>query len=400
MKHKRGEVPETGAQTATFIGILIAIIIFYILFLPPSERDKLLNEKTDEHGNSIVNEGENVTLLAEKIGRLDYLKMDEYEHKIPSFTLYRTTNSDVLKKFNPFYVKNGWFDKKSYNATFTLEQIEETSNVLLSFIATKYIGMLSIYLNGNNIYEGELSGSNVEPITLDKSMLAKENSLSFSVSGVGFRFWTTNEYAIQNIQLTGDITDISRQESKNIFYATEAEVVNLEKTTMEYNPECNLNEVGVLDIAVNGRNVFNGVPDCGILNTIEFSPDYIYSGSNKVVFKTAKGSYLIDQITVNTKLKEKITPVYYFDVNASVYKSLQKGNLSAYLKIDFVDDGTSKKLDISVNGGKIEKRIDQTKPYYERDISSRLEEGNNYIELIPKSVLNIVELRVEIFEKD
>ena len=404
MKNKKGQnVPETGSGAATFIGILIIIIIFYILFLPPGERDKLLEEKTDEYGN-IIEEGENITLLTENIGRLDYRKLDEFEHSIPSFTLFKTTDSEVLKKINPFYIKNGWFDKKFYNITFQIEDLEQIDNILLSFTATKHKGMLTIKLNGNIIFESELRSSNVEPIVLSKDTLQNDNNLEFGVSGVGWRFWTTNEYELQNVQITGDITDISRQESRNVFHATETEAINTEKATLKFNPECNPRDVGILDITINSRNIFSGIPDCGILNIVEFSPDFIYGGSNKVVFKTNEGSYLIDQIQVKTELKEKISPVYYFDVNSTIFNGVDSGNMSAYLKIRFVDDDTTKKLDLNINDHKLP-RIDQEKPYYERKLinsgeKKEIKQGNNYIELIPKSVLNIVELRVEVFEED
>jgi len=400
MKKKKGQgVPETGASAATFVGILIIIIIFYILFLPSDERNKLLNEQTTSEG-TIIEAGQNITLLDEEIGRLDYRKLDVFEHTLPSFTLFKTTNSDIIKRINPFYIKSGWFDKKFYNATFQITNLDQTDNILLSFTAPKYKGILTISLNGNTIFESELVNQNVEPISLSKDMLQKDNSLTFSVSGIGWKFWTTNEYSLQNMQISGDITDISKQESKNVFYATETEVLNLNTAKLEFSPDCNLQDVGTLDIFMNSKSIFSAVPDCGMLNTIEFSPEYIYTGNNNVIFKTNKGTYLIDRIKITTNLKEKISPVYYFDVNSSIYNSLHKGNLSAYLKINFVDDNIQKILDISVNGLKIEKRIDQTKLYYERDISSRLKNGNNYIEIVPLSVLNIVDLRVEVFEKD
>jgi hypothetical protein len=395
---KKGQkfIPDTGANAATFVGILIVIILFYILFLPQDERNKLLQETTTP--GLIITEGNNLTLLDEDVGRIDFRNLDRFNHSIPSFTLYRTTNAEALKKINPFYIRNGWFDKKPFNTSFALADPAHTTNVLLSFTANRHKGMLTITMNDNIIFEAELSGENVEPIVVPQELLQNTNKLEFEVSKVGWQFWTTNEYAFQNMEIIGDITDISKQESKNVFYATESEVLNIERATLKYSPECDPDTAGVLEISINGKNVFSGVPDCGIMNRIEFNPGIIDIGGNKVVFKTGEGSYLVDLIMVNTELKAKTFPVFYFDVNESVFRNISSGNVSAFVKIRFVDDSESKQFDLSVNGHLT--RVDQKKSFFEKRVSSWIEDGNNYIEIRPKSVLNIVNLRVELFEED
>lgn len=395
---KKGQkfIPDTGANAATFVGILIVVILFYILFLPQEERNKLLEDETKP--GQIIKEGNNITLLEEQIGRIDFRSMDKFNHSIPSFTLFKTTNADVLKRINPFYIRNGWFDKKFYNTSFNLANPEQTSNVLLSLTATKYKGMLTIKLNNNVIFEAELTGETVEPIILSSEQLQKDNRLEFTVAKVGWKFWTTNEYAFQNVEVIGDVTDISRQESKNVFYATESEVTNIERATLKYSPECDPDTVGALNIAINSKNIFSGVPDCGILNKIEFNPGLVEVGSNNVVFKTQEGSYLVDLIMVNTQLKEKTFPIYYFDVNSTIYEGVNSGNLSTFIRFRFVEDDEDKEFDLSVNGHLT--RVDQRKAYYEKRIDSFIEDGNNYIEIRPKSILNIVDMRVEVFEEE
>jgi len=392
---KKGQLPQDGRGAGALVGILLVLIIAYIIFLPAEDREKLLEGNGDDK-EGVIKEGDNITLLEESIGRIDYRKLDEFEHDIPSFTLFKTTNSEILKKINPFYIKSGWFDKKFYDTSFSIDEPELVDNALLSFTVTKNKGMLIIELNGNPIFEGEITGSNVEPIVLQKEMLQEDNILKFSVSKVGWKFWTTNEYAFQNIQITGDVTDVGRQESKNIFYATDTEIMNIEKAVLRFNPECNPNTVGTLEIDINKKNIFSGVPDCGILNKIEFTPGILDIGSNIVVFKTNQGTYLIDQIQVKTELEEEIFPIYYFEVNESVFEDIEDGDLEAWIQIEFVDDDKTKELDLNVNGHLT--NIDQEKSFYERDITTWVEEGNNYIEIRPKTVLNIVEMRVVLFE--
>jgi hypothetical protein len=142
-----------------------------------------------------------------------------------------------------------------------------------------------------------------------------ENVLEFSVSGVGAKFWTTNEYTFSEIMITGDISDTSKQESRNTFHISPEEGANVEKAVLKMNPECSPRSVGMLHIHINGRNVFSGIPDCGILNTYSISPSLLNIGKNSVAFRTEQGSYLIDQIQVKTFLKEPVQPTYYFDMD-------------------------------------------------------------------------------------
>jgi hypothetical protein len=383
------------AQAAGLVGIILLLIIFYIILLPPEEREELLGDEGAKGGKGETKQTQkNVTLLSVNPGRIDFLELDEVEHDIPSFTLFKTTEAKEIKKENPFIIRNGLFDKKFKNFTFNIENLDNVDNVLFSFRLKKHKGILTIKLNGNNIFENEITTVNVEPIILSKDFLRNKNTLSFSVSGVGIKFWTTNEYSFTDIKITADITDISRQESRNVFFVTEKELTNIEKATLKFNPDCRLIDVGILDIALNRRNIYSAVPDCGTLNKIEFSPGLIDIGENNIVFKTNKGSYLIDQIQVKTKLIEPTFPIYYFEVNETISNSIINGTADITLLIDFVDDDESKNLDLNINGHLT--NIDQTEPHYDRRINSWVDEGNNYIEIRPKTTLNIVNLRVEV----
>ena len=92
MAKKRGQ--SSGAGAAGLVAVIAGLIVLYILFLEPSEREELLD--TDSDGNKISDrdseEAEIIKiLLDEEPGRLDYLKDDEFEINIPSFNLYKTT---------------------------------------------------------------------------------------------------------------------------------------------------------------------------------------------------------------------------------------------------------------------------------------------------------------------
>lgn len=305
---------------------IVVLVILYILFLPPQDRAELLGDQTTTVTTSgtasssspkLVQGRE--TLLLETPGKIDYSALNELEIPLNAFTLYKTVNAQVLEEFNPIYVKNGVGDKSSKNISFELANLENLDNLQLSFTAKKHSGVLSIRLNGNSIYEFDLETSTPQPIKLKKNMLAKENSIEFSVSNVGWKFWITNEYSLEDIKIIGEVTDTSRQESFNTFYLSEKQGKNLENARLEFNPECKSNDVGKLNINLNDRTIFSAIPDCGSLNFVDFAPNMVFVGKNKIDFSTEKGSYLIDLIKVELDFEDNQIPVYYFDIGIEFF---------------------------------------------------------------------------------
>lgn len=391
-----------GGGAAALVGIITGFIILYILFLPAEDRAALLGEEynPDDDGGSGTGGGTgttaaklNYTILKESVGTISYLGETEVEHDIPNVYLFETTEAKVLEKINNFYVRNGWFDKVRFNTTFDMPDLDNTDNILLSFVAKKRRGTLTIILNGETIYSYPLTTINVEPIELKKSSLKPEgNVLEFSVDDVGYEFWKTNEYSFESVKIIGDITDISRQESRNIFTVTSTEYDNAEKATLEFLPACSQSTVGILDVLINKRNVFSAVPDCEIKNKVEMPMNDLNAGENNVIFRTNRGSYRIENIMVKTDLKEARSLIYYFELNSSVYRNIENGTQDILLSLTFVNDDESKEAEVNLNGHL--SYIDQTTPTYTRNIDYWVKEGNNYVEIKPKTVLHVVELAI------
>jgi hypothetical protein len=397
MMKKRG---QSGTGAAALVAIIAGLIILYILFLEPTDRAKLLDDKGNSGAGFYEDDKDEITiLLDEEPGRLDYLKGDDFEIDIPSFNLYKTTGSLEIESFNDFSVRNGWFDNKEVEKVFSIDDMENTNNVILSFVTRKNDGTLSIDLNGENIYENDIETKNIEPIKLRPNRLVEgENILKFSVSKVGVAFWKTNEYNFESTKIIGDITDISKQKTKNIFTIEPWKYNNLERATLKFNPNCNQREVGVLNVHINNVAVFSGIPDCGMLNRYEVPVGTLNTGVNDVVFTTMEGIYLVDQIKVNLELQELTAPLYWFEITKDEMKNITKGLVDVNLTLDFVDDDEDKEMDINVNGHM--KRIDQNKPNYEKQINGWVEEGRNYIKLIPKKTVDIVSLIIKMIELD
>ncbi|MBU3941843.1 MAG: hypothetical protein KKF74_02930 [Nanoarchaeota archaeon] len=393
MNNKKAQ--GTNAASATgFVALIVGLIVLYIIFLPPEERANLLgeNETAEEEGVSV--EAEENILLLEYPGRIDYLKEKEYEHDISAFKLYKTINAQEIDIINPFVVRHGLFDEVKKEAPFKISDLKNTENVLLSFTAKKYNGLLTIKLNGVNIFESEITTSSPKPIKLKKDYLEEDNMLEFSVSGTGVKFWSTNIYSLDDIRIVGDVADISRQESKNIFFISENEKLNLERAKLRFLPQCKPEDVGKLDILINYQNVFSGVPDCGGINVYSFSTNVLYSGDNNIVFKTDKGSYLIEQIKVQTSLRELIYPTYYFEINETTIEKIKGNTYDAVLSIEFVNDKKDKEMNLNINNRMTS--VDTEEAKYLKKVDEYLREGNNFIKIEPLSMLDIIELKVEL----
>jgi len=314
---RRGQAGAAGSLLA----LIAVFVLLYILLIPPEDRDSLLNDgQYTTNPNNPYKEyptngfNYNETVLSVTPGRIDYLKFKEYDHPLPAVNLYTTTNSKEEKIGDSVYVKNGIFDKKSSNITFSIE--DSINSVYLSYRLNpnrNNKGDVLITLNGKNIAridEGEVN--NPEPILL--SNLNSQNVLSFEVTGVGYKFWTTNEYEFQDITLFYDEVDSSTQSSQNTFTITDTEKFNLESASLKFFPDFN-RIAGKLNVYINRNNVYSAVPDCGQLNKIDLSTSVLEAGQNKVVFESERGNYLVDQVLINTKLRKMTYPVYYFDLD-------------------------------------------------------------------------------------
>ncbi len=389
---------QGGINAAILVAIIAAMIIIYILFLPTEDREDLLEEESDYAGSSTSDDDEVITLLSENVGRLDPVGRVR-DKDIPNVNIFETTNSKVLDTINPISIRNGWFDKTIKTIRFSIADPENTDNIVLSFSAPKRRGILSIKLNEELIYEYDINRINIDPIKLKKNLIRENNELEFSVSGVGARFWTTNEYALEDIKIIGDLTDLSRQESQNVFTLTDTEFQNLEEVEIRFVPYCSSSAtVGILDVFMNNRNIFSAVPVCNDRYKQEVPLSAVSAGQNKVIFRTNKGSYSVEQIKLDFREKDVPEAVYYFEVNETTFDDIMDGEYDPFIKIEFVDDEKTKKMDLNINDHLV--RVDQDKKTYEKNIGNWIEEDNNFIKITPiKTTLDIVDVKVELEEK-
>jgi len=393
---------QGGVNAAVLVAVIGGLIILYILFLPESEREALLEGEDIEKTRKSSSKDNEDILLREFPGRLDNVE-GILDKTIPNIFLFEKTDAKELEKLNPFIVRNGWFDEKKRIVSFGIKDLENTDNVILSFNAKKHEGILTIKLNNEIIYENEIISETVAPIRLKKNLLGDENTFEFGVSSVGFRFWKTNEYSLDDIKIIGDITDRSKQESRNVFTLTGTELFNVERVDLRFVPYCrNVASVGVLEIFINNREIFSAVPVCEDPYRQPLPLGILNAGENRLIFKTNKGSYSVEQIKIEFVEREVRTNVYFFEVNQSTIDDIEASDVDVILSIEFVEGERNKRADLNINDRlstiDTEDRV-FTKTLNDNDDPDFIEEGNNFIEIRPRTRLDIVEIRVEVEDR-
>jgi hypothetical protein len=383
---------QSGMNAAVLIAIIAALIILYIIFLPSDEREELIgeNESTSDNGDEDA-----TILLSEKELVMEHIENDEIEHDLPSVNLYTSTEAKTIREETSVYVKSSLFDKQEKTINFGVKDIENVKNPIISFNAKKREGILTITLNENEVFSSKVDTYNPEPIAIPEDALKESNELKISVSGVGIAFWRTNEYLLEDFKISADVTDTTKKESELTFIIPKSEFDNIEEAELRFVPECQPSKVEKLEVSLNGNEVYFSIPDCGTPMPLDISPSDLVKGENKLVFKTEKGRYLMDQIKLTTTMKETPSYTFYFDLDKEDYDDIKDNNKKINLTFYFVDDISDKEAEILINDGKLF-MTRHHKFEWSANIKNYVESGSNSLKVLPEEKLEIRKLQVKL----
>ena len=378
---------------AALVALVALFIVVYILLLPNNVREDLLNGTSEEIGTTgTVSASQGTELITAHPGTLDPLKNLDREKVLDSFNLYTEKSAVVLKSAEAIHAENGWLRRNPYNLSFKVTDLANTDNYVLAFDVDNSYGRLIATLNGKQIYDSEIKVGNAEPIKVDKELVKSENSLILSVSDVGLAFWSLNEYDLKNVRVIADFTDVSKKEYKNFFILTATEKENLDNTNLYFVPDCLTSKVAPLKIWINDNELhYSAIPDCGTLSKIPFDPNLLRQGENTITFKAEQGNYFIDRISIKSQLKEMTYPFYYFELDHDDFESIQNNTANVTLHLQFPDK-ENKQGELNVNGHL--SSIDSDNSTYDRNLNGWVDDGQNYLQIKPKTIMSIVDLKV------
>ena len=393
MKFKRAEANPGAMAAAALIVVITLLIIGYILLLPPAEREKLL--EGEEDNATEAKEEKEFVLISEAPERLYPITQREFEQELPSVNIFIKEEAIEIKKADSLFVSRSLFSEKKAVVEFEILDVDDIKDVILNFLIEESEGRLTIKINDLEVYNKEITTANIKPIKLDELLVNGVNVLEFSASSPGILFWMTNKYSLEDILITGNVLDRSAQESRLTFFMTQEEREHIERVKLNFYPDCEVAEVGKLNIWINNYELHSAVPDCGMPNRpIEFSPDKLVPGENWLILETEKGSYFIEQIRLTSELERIEAKVYYFTLTQDEFDDVEDDIKDAILYMRFADDETAKEARILVNGNAV--GLDQTEIEFSIDVSEYVVKGNNAIKIEPDEVLDIVELEVRL----
>lgn len=386
---KRGQAG--GSAAATLIGIITLLIVFYILFLPPAERESLLQEEQQGLAPGLIQEGGEIIFKGAP-GKLSYVGQTEFDHILPNILLSEERQAKTLADSTPFTITKGWFTHSYKNVSFYISDLETVDNVYLSFQAPVRRGRLKVIFNGVPVLESTINVQNPQPIPIPKGLLKSNNNVEFQVFGFGLIF--SRKYDLADVKIIGEITDIKKQQAANAFSVPDKEYENMESGYFGFYPICDQNSVGVLEITLNNKVIFSGVPVCESPARQDIFKQDLLSGKNTLGFKLSSGIARIEQMKIKTFVAPTKGYSDFFFIKPELYTAVAAGKAHAVLEMEMVDDGQEKEAETNING-----RLDvftQKDPKYVRDISDVVRDGNNFIGIMPATNLNVISLTVRV----
>lgn len=384
---RKGQI-TSGSSIAVFVFLIALFMVFYVLLLPPEERNVLLNQTEDIEDNGVSSEYSDI-LLQQNPGIVKSFESDTIKHKIDSVSLYLKEEPLTSDLASSLYLSKGLFSEDKRELIFNIDDLNNLDQVNLYFLALNGQGNLIISLNGITIYENKVSG--LENIILPVDLLSDTNVLQFSVSSPGWNLFTKNYYNLRDVKIRESYEMTNTKEMRRFVLTDQEEGDAL----LRYYIFCNTVERGArLRIFLNGEEISSEILTCvGAEKNIDIDENELESGENILMFEIDKGDFLINNIELEVEAKGGGYITYKFSVTEDQYEEMLDEDLDAVLYMDFNDD-EDKKATISVNGNEFS--LDTDDIDYERFVTNYIKEGNNFIKIIPINEFNIDELRIEL----
>ena len=156
--------------------------------------------------------------------------------------------------------------------------------------------------NTNNICDND--ESLVEEKTTESEVVAEIIGISDKPTGE-YKVLTmkNNVIVVPNIFLYEGQESIDKKNEK-VFSLTQTEYNDIERVDLRFVPYCrSVDDVGVLNIQIDSRNVFSAVPVCEDAYRQPIPVGVLNVGENRLIFKINKGGYSIEQIKLEFVMK-------------------------------------------------------------------------------------------------
>ena len=394
VRSRKGQT--TSAAPIMVLILLIALfIVLYLLLIPPADRDKLLNRNSSStnQNNRVDQVNSANTLLLETPGLVSNTKEDISIRNLNPVYLFLRYEPSIKALANSLTVERGSFSGEDRNIFFDISDKERLLRSLLTFAVAENSGKLKVSLNGNIIFDDEIDETSLQIVNLPNSFITDKNEVVFSVSSPGSSFWRTNKYVLQDIKIKEEY-ELANDREARTFVLSESELNNIDDSRLEFGIYCNSldSRDTRLRIYLNEEILSSEIITCGTgQRASDIHPDRLVEGENEVLFVIDEGDYLINNIKLVNELKESETRTYFFNINSRDLFDVQDGVKDVFLDMTFDKEG-SKIAEIWINDFII--YLDTDSSSFSDNISDLVEEGENFIRILPVNEFLIRSLRI------
>ncbi|GEM_PF-1135348 len=409
--HKKGE-GET--RSASYLILMLALfLLVYMILLPSGEKELIIQDMggvaignpttqvgpygnnpvpyggIDDGGFLLSNEG---LLFLDSPGLMRPLLQDVTQKPLASVNLFSIEQKRYETLAANIHLSSTLASKDTVEFIFTIDDLEDLSDVQLLFFILDGDGDLTVTLNGVTVLNGAVQTEQL-PLTLPSSLLTTVNRLTFSVNKPGiFDFMFPNTYHLRDIVLIETHSVTNNVESRQ-FVLSDKDVYDLDHLSLLFRPNCfTVNEQGRLVIRLNNNLIHDAliVCDAGLV-AIDFSPSDIVPGRNVLDFFIDQGQYTLENVVVEG---DYATTNFYkasFDVDPPDMAAIFDG-ASVVLRASFLNDGYTKEGTIFVNGYPLP--FDTHLNEFVANLDGLVYEGRNIISVLPDTTFEFINLEV------
>ena len=385
---KRGQ----AGNIATLISLIALFMLVYILLLPQEARDDLLGREDGVPRHILDDDGEIDTLFSKEIGEVSPLRQSRgVLHTLAGVNLFSDVESEIVTLANNIRVSKGLVSENSQDLAFALDFPQDVLSAEVYTIVDSGSGNLIAELNGAEIFNSNIPDNSQEIIELPLVYLNDINTFTLRASSPGVL--GTNIYDLKEVRLRKQV-EVKNRRSSRVISVPATELRDLQNAILSFSIFCSQDERDLLNIKVNGGNVYSDVPFCNLRRTeIEIDSSFINSGSNDIVFES-DGDYVVEEVEWQSLLRGERASEYAFTIDGSDYNDVRRGEGDVLLIFEFALSDDRKLFDFYINEEKFEiDTLDSTKIF---TISDFLERGSNLIRLRPRNSFEIIEMRVEL----
>ena len=369
MELKRGQVEVV----AVVIGVAI-LTLLYLIFVPLPKKCEFLPSMPECKSQALVKE----TLFEAKPGFLKQ-QLEHAYYSLKPVELFTKEEVDIATLLEGVRTERTLFGNNIQTGIFRIYGKCEGVNLFINIKEAK--GSLKVSVNGDQI--AVLSGDGTKAVKVPLSDLNYDENVLVLESSNPLLPWTTNYHFIDKVLVKEVYTVFRTMQTQ--YVNVEENLTDVSSAKLSFWADCISKEN--LIITLNNAKISDEY-SCGLK-----SMDVRLAKNNTFVFKS-NGDYFVHDLKLDLKFKANDYPTYYFDLSSDNYASISSGKKSTVLKIQF-DSTQQKKFDLYINNNLIVK-ADSSKIEWSADIDKWLREGQNSIKILPRTDVNILDMKAEL----